>query len=82
MKKMECILYIPFYQALDKKYLKEFELRVDIDQKSNIEDIKHNLIYKSITRAILVSGNNRVMTFHSRANGQREFIDDESMGVI
>ena len=76
MKKMERIVYVPYYHALDKKYLKEFELRIDIGQKSTSQDVKHDLIYNSIARAILISGNNRVMTFHSFAKDQRE---DESI---
>ena len=63
---MERICYIPYFKALQADYLKPFELRLDIDRKT--KTIQDFTIYKSIARAILKTGNNRVMTFHAFSN--------------
>jgi superfamily II DNA or RNA helicase len=70
---MERICYIPYFKALQANYLKPFELRLDIDRKT--KTIQEFTIYKSIARAILTTGNNRVMTFHAFSNHNKKTPD-------
>jgi superfamily II DNA or RNA helicase len=70
---MERICYIPYFKALQANYLKPFELRLDIDRKT--KTIQDFTIYKSIARAILTTGNNRVMTFHAFSNQNKKTPD-------
>ena len=70
-KDMERICYIPYYEALEHKYLKEFELRLDIGRKTKNKS-KYVSLYESIARAILKTGNNKILTFHSLANKKHE----------
>jgi hypothetical protein len=51
---------------------------LDIDNKHDYGDDKSYAIYKSIVRAIFVTGNNRVMTFHSYSNHRVD--DNDSVG--
>ena len=67
---MERICYIPYFQALEAQYLKPFELHLDINKKTPLKQDFN--IYESISRAILKTGNNRVMTFHAFSNGNNE----------
>ena len=50
-----------------KRILNPFEIRVDMYTENT-----NKSVYESIARAILVSGNNRVLTFHSDVNTDRE----------
>jgi len=61
-----------------KQILNAFEIRVDM-YTENI----NSSVYESIARAILVSGNNRILTFHSDVNTERDtsvnnFVDESS----
>jgi superfamily II DNA or RNA helicase len=84
-KELERICYIPYFNALEKGYLKKFDLRVDIGIKPENGDNK-TLIYESIARCILETGDNKVMTFHSFSNNKKEdgktFISDDSSSEI
>ena len=71
---LERIIYVPYYVGLQKKYLKPFELRLDIDNKQDSIDACNHSIYKSIARAILQTENNRVMTFHRYSNPNHDNI--------
>lgn len=58
-------------------YLNPFEIRLDFYTEDT-----NNSVYESIARAILASGNSRVLTFHSDVNGDRDtsvlrFVDEE-----
>jgi len=64
---MERICHIPYFDAQEAGYVKEIELRIDIDKKVPDGDQKFG-IYKSIARAVLVTGNNKIMSFHSFSN--------------
>ena len=68
---LEKISYIPYYEAYDRGYVRGFELRVDIGNK-NVGTLQ-NRLYESIARAVLTTGNSRVMTFHS-------FVTSEKIG--
>jgi superfamily II DNA or RNA helicase len=54
-------------------YLNDFEIRVDFSTENDN--------YRKIARSILTTGNNRVLTFHSRVNNTdtsvREFVDEK-----
>jgi superfamily II DNA or RNA helicase len=56
-----------YLDGLMGEYLNPFEIRVDLYS----ENVNRS-IYESIARAVLVSGNNRVLTFHSDVNTDRE----------
>ena len=52
-----------YKQGVEEGYLNKFDVKYDIlcsEKKSN------SIIYESIARSILTSGNNRVLTFHSQ----------------
>lgn len=56
-----------YLRGLSDGYVNPFEIRVDMyTEKSN------KSVYESIARAILVSGNNRVLTFHADVNTERD----------
>jgi superfamily II DNA or RNA helicase/ribosome modulation factor/uncharacterized protein YeaC (DUF1315 family) len=56
-----------YLDGLMGEYLNPFEIRVDLYS----ENVNRS-IYESIARAVLISGNNRVLTFHSDVNTDRE----------
>jgi superfamily II DNA or RNA helicase len=55
----------PYLQALDDGYLAEFEVRADLYTNDT-----NQCIYEAIARAILTTGNTRVMTFHAGVTGE------------
>jgi len=55
-----------YLTGLNEGYLNPFEIRIDLSTENT-----NNSLYESIGRAILVSGNNRVLTFHSDVNTDR-----------
>jgi superfamily II DNA or RNA helicase len=65
-----------YLTGVNEGYLNPFEIRIDLStENTNIS------LYESICRAILVSGNNRVLTFHSDVNTDRDtsvnnFVDE------
>ena len=71
-KRMERICFAPYWVGVEKGYLKNIEVRIDINKKPIREtNIGRNLkIYQSIARAILTTGNNKVMSFHRFVNGK------------
>lgn len=56
-----------YFKALTEGYLNHFDIRVDF----SAEEGNHNY-YKSIARAILATGNNRVLTFHKDVTTGRD----------
>jgi superfamily II DNA or RNA helicase len=56
-----------YYRGITEGYLNPFEIRLDFYSEHN-----NHSIYESICRSILASGNNRVLTFHSDVNTDRE----------
>lgn len=56
-----------YYRGITEGYLNPFEIRLDFYTEHN-----NHSIYESICRAILASGNNRVLTFHSDVNTERD----------
>jgi superfamily II DNA or RNA helicase len=56
-----------YYRGITEGYLNPFEIRLDF----YTEHTNHS-IYESICRACLASGNNRVLTFHSDVNTERD----------
>jgi superfamily II DNA or RNA helicase len=56
-----------YYKGISEGYLNPFEIRIDFYSEHN-----NHSIYESICRAILASGNNRVLTFHSDVNTDRD----------
>ena len=56
-----------YYRGITEGYLNPFEIRLDF----YTEHTNHS-IYESICRSILASGNNRVLTFHSDVNTERD----------
>jgi superfamily II DNA or RNA helicase/SAM-dependent methyltransferase/ribosome modulation factor len=57
----------PYYRGLEDGYLNKFEIRVDMYTENT-----NYSIYESIARTILISGNNRVLTFHADVNTDRD----------
>jgi superfamily II DNA or RNA helicase len=56
-----------YLNGVNEDYLNPFEIRIDFSTKdTNIS------LYESICRAIIASGNNRVLTFHSDVNTRRD----------
>ena len=69
-----------YKQGVEEGYLNKFEVKYDImcSEKKN-----NRIIYESIARAILTTGNNRVLTFHSQisisaksVNSKKRIISD------
>jgi ribosomal RNA-processing protein 8 len=56
-----------YLRGMNEHYLQPFEIRVDM-----YTDNTNKSVYESIARATLVSGNNRVLTFHSDVNTERD----------
>jgi superfamily II DNA or RNA helicase len=56
-----------YYRGITEEYLNPFEIRLDFYTENN-----NHSIYESICRSILASGNNRVLTFHSDVNTDRD----------
>ena len=56
-----------YLQGLRHGYLNPFEIRVDMYTENT-----NRSVYESIARAILVSGNNRVLTFHAEVSAESE----------
>ena len=57
----------PYYQGLKDGYLNKFEIRVDMYTANT-----NYSIYESIARTTLITGNNRVLTFHADVNTDRD----------
>jgi ribosomal RNA-processing protein 8 len=71
-----------YLRGMNEDYLNPFEIRIDMF----LENINKSL-YESIARAILSSGNNRVLTFHSDVNTERNtsvnnFVNDAEFKLI
>jgi superfamily II DNA or RNA helicase len=65
-----------YLRGVNEEYLNPFEIRIDMFTENT-----NKSVFESIARAILASGNNRVMTFHSDVNTDRDtsvlnFVDD------
>ena len=56
-----------YLKGVVEDYLNPFEIRMDMYTENT-----NNSVFESIARAILVSGNNRVLTFHSDVNTDRD----------
>ena len=56
-----------YLRGMNEDYLNPFEIRVDMYTENT-----NKSVYESIARAVLVSGNNRVLTFHSDVNTERD----------
>jgi superfamily II DNA or RNA helicase len=56
-----------YLQGLNDEYVNPFQIRVDMYTENT-----NKSIYESIARAVLISGNNRVLTFHSDVNTDRD----------
>jgi superfamily II DNA or RNA helicase len=56
-----------YYRGIIEGHLNPFEIRLDFYTEHN-----NHSIYESICRSILASGNNRVLTFHSDVNTDRD----------
>jgi len=56
-----------YLKGVNEEYLNPFEIRIDM----YIENTNKS-VYESIVRAIFTSGNNRVLTFHSDVNTERD----------
>ena len=59
------LLYEYFHhQGVKDRYLNDFQIRVDLSTDTKDKRLYSNL--EAIARAVLATGNNRVLTFHSR----------------
>jgi len=56
-----------YLRGVNEEYLNPFEIRIDMYTENN-----NKSIYESIIRSILVSGNSRVLTFHSKVDTGRD----------
>ena len=56
-----------YFRGMIEGYLNPFEIRLDFSTDEGVTNI-----YKSISRAILTTGNNRVLTFHSDVETDRD----------
>ena len=56
-----------YLRGTSEDYLNPFEIRLDM-----YTDNTNKSVYESIARAALVSGNNRILTFHSDVNTERD----------
>ena len=56
-----------YLRGIDEGYLNPFEIRIDLFTDNNVRSIM-----ESIARAVLASGNGRVLTFHLDVNTDRE----------
>ena len=60
-------LVYSYLQGVDEGFLNPFEIRCDL-----YTDNTNKSIYESIARAVLTTGNNRVLTFHSTVNSDTD----------
>ena len=56
-----------YLRGVNEGYLNPFEIRIDL-----FLDNTNKSIFESIARAVLATGNNRVLTFHSDVNTERD----------
>jgi superfamily II DNA or RNA helicase len=56
-----------YLRGMNECYLNPFEIRVDMYTENT-----NKSVYESIARTVLVSGNNRVLTFHADVNTDRD----------
>ena len=56
-----------YLRGVNEGYLNPFEIRIDMFTENT-----NKSVYESIARAVLSSGNGRVLTFHSDVNTERE----------
>ena len=56
-----------YLRGINEGYLNPFEIRIDMYTENN-----NKSVFESIARAIIVSDNNRVLTFHSDVNTDRD----------
>jgi superfamily II DNA or RNA helicase len=66
-----------YLQGVNEGFLNPFEIRVDLFTENT-----NKSIYESIARAILTTGNSRVLTFHSNVNSESDssiinFVDEK-----
>lgn len=66
-----------YLRGIKEGYLNSFEIRTDFYTKNT-----NKSVYESIARAVLATGNSRVLTFHSDVNTDRDtsvnnFVNDE-----
>jgi len=71
-----------YLRGMNKGFLNPFEIRIDMFS----ENINKS-VYESIARAILSTGNNRVLTFHSDVNTERNtsvnnFVNDTEFKIV
>ena len=71
-----------YYRGMSEGYLNPFEIRIDMYTENT-----NKSVYESIARAILTTGNNRVLTFHSNVNTTRStsvnsFVDTDKFSVV
>jgi ribosomal RNA-processing protein 8 len=65
-----------YLRGMNEGYLNPFDIRIDMYTENT-----NKSVFESIARAIIVSGNNRVLTFHSDVNGDKNtsvknFVDE------
>ena len=56
-----------YFRGAMEGYLNPFEIRIDFYTENTVISV-----YESVARAILASGNSRVLTFHADVNGDRD----------
>ncbi len=56
-----------YLNGLNDGYLNSFQIRIDLSTENT-----NKSVYESIARAIIVTGNSRVLTFHSGVNGESD----------
>ena len=71
-----------FLRGMNEGYLNPFEIRIDMFSENT-----NKSVYESIARAILSTGNNRVLTFHSDVNTDRDtsvnnFVNDAEFKIV
>jgi superfamily II DNA or RNA helicase len=71
-----------YLRGVNECYLNPFEIRIDMSTENT-----NKSVYESIARAILESGNNRVLTFHSDVNTERDtsvnnFVDEAEFKLV
>jgi superfamily II DNA or RNA helicase len=71
-----------YLRGMNEGYLNPFEIRIDMYSENT-----NKSVYESIARAILSSGNSRVLTFHSDVNTERDtsvvnFVDEKEFKKV
>jgi superfamily II DNA or RNA helicase len=71
-----------YLRGMNEDYLNPFEIRIDMYTENT-----NKSVYESIARAVLASGNNRVLTFHSDVNTERDtsvnnFINNAEFKIV